>query len=141
MSPLVLLGLLTFFFAIAVSFALWSVLTLGDAARRHGAAALRRSAGKQEAERGARAARQQSSFEAEQPRPNPALRASRPQPAEPKAAEPARFQPRPSSPQAQVEAKPTPGKDEERVARVVVTPRKVNDDAFERFLESEKRRD
>lgn len=61
---------------------------------------------------------------------------NKPQPAEP--------QPVPTRPattlQAQAEPKPTPDKEAERVAKVVVTPRKANDDAFERFLESEKRR-
>ena len=124
MSPLVLLGLLTFFFAIALSFALWTALTLGDAARRRQGVP-QRSRDRKAKGHDTRTARQ-AERDAALPRPNPALRASQPRPS--------------NTHKASVEAGASPA-EEKRVSRVVVTPRQASDDAFERFLESEKRRE
>lgn len=136
MSPLVLLILLAFFFAVALAFTVWAALSLGDAARRAAQPAAR------PARRGAEAQRARTPKPWEKvPEPaaerEPAPReAQREAPAQPAVARNSLWEAQPPLPK--VTARPA---DEPAGGRAVVTPRQRSDDAFERFLESEKRRD
>lgn len=149
MSPLVLLILLAFFFAVALAFTVWAALSLGDAARRAAQPAARparRGAEAQRArtpkpwekvpepaaERERRRTRRRERAERE-PAPREAQREA---PAQPAVARNSLWEAQPPPPK--VTARPA---DEPAGGRAVVTPRQRSDDAFERFLESEKRRD
>lgn len=144
MSPLVLLVLLAFFFVVALAFTVWAALNVGSAARRAQAAA--------------------------EYAPNPARRRARREP-EPRERKPWEKAPEPAAPKERQQRKsrkedgrpapkdvstgsggrgpvvqgtlwekrpePTPAPS----GKAVVTPRKPASDAFERFLEAEKRRD
>ena len=103
-TPLVLLVLLAFFFVVALAFAVWAALTVGDAAKRtqHPPKPWERQPG---------TVTQGTLWEA-----------------------------RPETGRRRDAAAPKTPSDEQS-SRAVVTPRKPNTDAFERFLESEKRRD
>ncbi len=130
-TPLVLLVLLTFFFIVALAFTVWAALTVGDAARR---------TQQSQADDAARRALRSPARE-----PKPWERKP-----EPRSPEPARQQrgavqetlwerrPEPKAVPARSEANATT---DQHGGRAVVTPRQPNTDAFERFLESEKRRD
>lgn len=118
-TPLGLLVLLAFFFFVALAFTVWAALTVGDAAKR---AQLRQEqlpagGGRRAADTGraAKAGKRASKRSAAEP------------PREPK---PWERKPAPE---------PVSAVRQEQNGRAVVKPRQPNTDAFERFLESEKR--
>lgn len=138
-TPLVLLVLLAFFFVVALAFTVWAALTVGDAAKR----THQRQADDARLRAERRPAREPKPWE-KKPAPTKAQARrsgavqetlwqakSEAQPAAP--AKPARVEP--------ARTEPAAGATEQRGGRAVVTPRQPNTDAFERFLESEKRRD
>lgn len=158
-----LLVLLVFFFVLALAFTIWAALTVGDAAKRTQEA---RAHAQERAGRPRDPVRERKPWE-RVPEPAPAkaerLRrrrkrrdrndtggadAGRPQAAakpwerrQDVAVQGTLWENKPATkgkdvvkPRAQSEA-------DDRGGRAVVTPRKPNTDAFERFLDSEKRRD
>lgn len=139
-TPLVLLVLLAFFFVVALAFTVWAALTVGDAAKRTEQKQLddaQRRAGRQPprepkpwerqpAVKSAETAVQGTLWE----RRADQTKLEKQQQRRPEGTErPARKEPAPAPAEAQ------------QGSRAVVTPRKADTDAFERFLESEKRRD
>ena len=157
MTPLILLVLLAFFFVLALAFTLWAALTVGDYAKRAELGASAR--GERQGPR--RADRRRAAKEPREPKPwervpEPATRERRREPARGKAQAvqgtlwerpPAQAGPKPAGQPASQVARATPPPKapvqaaEQPGGRVVVTPRKPDTDAFERFLESEKSRD
>lgn len=160
-TPLGLLVLLAFFFVVALAFTVWAALTVGDAAKR---AQLRReqlpagAAGRAtDTGRAARSGRRTSKRAAEEPprEPKPWERKPSPEPAS--AVQGSLWEYRPDlgkdrsgrtakkdrSEQTAKNERPeqTGGARQEQSGRAVVKPREPNTDAFERFLESEKRRE
>jgi len=117
-TPLVLLVLLAFFFVVALAFTVWAALTVGDAAKR------RQQRDKDDERLAAtrRPAREPKPWER---KPDAAPRQQLWVEQKPQAAKP----------------RPAPAEPDQQTARAVVTPRPASPDAFERFLESEKRRD
>lgn len=130
-TPLVLLVLLTFFFIVALAFTVWAALTVGDAARR---------TQQRQADDAARRAARTPARE-----PKPWERRPEPKPAEPArqqrgAVQETLWERRPEPSATSPRKEPGAG-DDQRGGRAAVTPRQPNTDAFERFLESEKRRE
>lgn len=125
-TPLVLLVLLAFFFVVALAFAVWAALTVGDAAKRTQQPPQQRPAGQRQSTRQRHTERDRE--------PKPWER----QPGT--VTQGTLWEARPETGRRRDAAAPkTPSV--EQSSRAVVTPRKPNTDAFERFLESEKRRD
>lgn len=152
MQPLVLLLLLTFFLIVALAFTVWAALRVGDAARRSSAITGRaprreREAAPWEVSRKVTASAADTAGAERKAAPSGSSgrrtrgegrRAVRESEAPPHVAV-ARNSLWERSAQPQPE-KPKAPDDEPRGSRVVVTPRQKSEDAFERFLESEKRR-
>lgn len=163
MQPLVLLLLLTFFLIVALAFTVWGALRVGDAARRGGAqtdlaprrereaapwevsrkpaAGSRRPVGTDPKVKAGAAGADQDAGAPEpsgRGRRGEGRRTVRESEAPPHVAVARNSlwersgQPLPEAPRSVDE--------EARGSRVVVTPRQKSEDAFERFLESEKRR-
>ena len=122
-TPLVLLVLLAFFFVVALSFTVWAALSVGDAAKRR----QQRNEDDERLEAARRPARDPKPWER---KPDAAPRQQLWVEQKPQAAKPQSAKPRPA-----------PAEPDQPSTRAVVTPRPASPDAFERFLESEKRRD
>lgn len=117
MPPLVALVLFGFLFVVALCLTIWATLTLGDQTRSYEPDAALRGGGDRRV-----------TYAPMTPTKPLVWRGSQ--------------QPRPSAPAAALgkddPLKPSPSNDDYRGARAVVTQRPVTEDAFERFIESEK---
>ena len=154
-TPLGLLVLLAFFFVVALAFTVWAALTVGDAAKRAQLRQEQLPAGG--VGRGATAGRRASKRSATEPprEPKPWERKPASEPANAVQGSLWEYRPdlgkersgrtakkdRPEQTAKNEWQEQAGGAPQEQNGRAVVKSRQPNTDAFERFLESEKRRE